>query len=74
MEIEREKGKEIKRARKLVRRVPTRKENAPNSPFTGSQVFPNKNLIPNFLSEGKELTRREKKTAPTRTTKIKAEM
>jgi hypothetical protein len=69
MEIGMEKITEMTRARKEVARVPRRKGNAPNSLFTGSHVELNRNWIPKFLMDGKEVMTREKNTA-TRKSKI----
>jgi len=73
IEIEREKGSEMRRERKDVRRVPTRKGRAPNSPNTGSHVFPNKKLVPNALSEGSESTVKVMKIETSRITIQRAE-
>ena len=73
IEMEREKGIEIKRAKKEVKRVPTRKGSAPNRLNTGSQVFPKRKPIPNSLIEGIECTRSDKKIAKIRATRRKAE-
>ena len=58
MDMEREKGMEIKSAQKEVSSVPTKKGRAPNTPNTGSHVLEKKKLIPNFLVEGKEFMER----------------
>lgn len=73
MEIAREKGREISRARNDVRSVPTKKVSAPKLPETGSHVFPNRKEGPKALMEGKELTSRVKKVAPSKTTIARAE-
>jgi hypothetical protein len=73
-EIEREKGIEIRRAKKEVRSVPARKGRAPNKLNTGSQILLKKNPNPKALIEGREFTRRERKIAPRRTTMERAEM
>ena len=72
-EIEREKGSEMRRERKDVRRVPTKKGRAPNSPNTGSQVFPNRKAVPNALSDGSESTARVMKIERRRITIVRAE-
>jgi hypothetical protein len=66
MEMGMEKITEMTRARKEVARVPTRKENAPNSIFTGSHVELNRNRIPKFRMDGKEAMTKEKNMATRR--------
>jgi hypothetical protein len=66
MEMGMEKTTEMTRARKEVARVPRRKENAPNSLFTGSHVELKRNRIPKFRMEGKEAMTREKNMATRR--------
>src|SRR4030042_3740239 len=66
MEMGMEKTTEMTRARKEVARVPTRKENAPNSLLTGSHVAPKRNRIPKFRMAGKDVMTRVKKMASRR--------
>jgi hypothetical protein len=73
MEIEREKGIAINRAKKEVRSVPTRKGRVPNRLNTGSQVLVTRNLRPNALIDGREFTRRDRNMAPSKTTIARAE-
>jgi hypothetical protein len=67
IEIGIEKTTEMRRARKEVARVPTRKGKAPNSFLTGSQVVLPRNRIPKFLRAGKEAMVNERKMANRRT-------
>jgi hypothetical protein len=54
IEIDSEKGIEIKRDRTEVRSVPIIKGSAPNLLFTGSQFFEKRKLMPNSLIDGIE--------------------
>jgi hypothetical protein len=58
-----EKTMEMSKAIKELTKVPTRKAKAPNSPRTGSQVFPIRKLKPNWRRAGTEEITREKKMA-----------
>ena len=69
METGREKTIEKSRAIKELMSVPTRKAKAPNSPRTGSQVFPTRKLKPNSRRAGNEAMASEKKMATSRTIK-----
>ena len=71
METGSEKTMEMSRAIKELISVPTRKAKAPNSPRTGSQVFPIRKLKPNWRRAGNEAITSEKKMATRRITKMR---
>jgi hypothetical protein len=74
MEMETEKGMQIKIAINEVISVPRRKGNAPNFSAAAFQVVPQKKVRPNALIAGTEATRRVKKIARRRTTMNNAEI
>ena len=73
MEMAREKGTQMRRAKNEVKSVPTRKGSAPNVLATGSHVLPNKKERPKALIEGREYRRRLTKVPPSRTATARAE-
>lgn len=74
MEIASEKGRQMSKARKDVRSVPTRNTTAPNLLETGSHVVLKKKLRPKALSDGKEEIIRLSRIARTKMTTANAEI
>ena len=71
IEAGREKTMAMTKAIKELISVPTRKANAPNSPRTGSQVFPIRKLKPNWRRAGSEATTSENKMATRSTSRMR---